>query len=71
MEEDRNLLDYIYVLVKWRRTISTCVLVVALAAAGVSLMLPEKWTANALLLPYEEDVGRFEMSMLMSAALSP
>jgi len=69
MEEDRNLLDYIYVLVKWRRTISTCVLVVALAAAGVSLMLPEKWTANALLLPHEEDVGRFEMSMLMSAAI--
>ena len=69
MEEDRNLLDYIYVLVKWRRTISTCVLIVALAAAGVSLMLPEKWTANALLLPHEEDVGRFEMSMLMSAAI--
>lgn len=69
MEEDRNLLDYIYVLVKWRRMIAICVLLVALATAGITLLLPEKWTANTLLLPHEEELGSFEMSMLMSAAV--
>ena len=69
MEEDRNLLDYIYVLVKWRRMIVTCVLLVALATAGISLLLSEKWAANTVLLPHEEELGRFEMSMLMNAAV--
>ena len=69
MEEDRNLLDYIYVLVKWRRMIGLSVLFVVLATAGISLFLPEKWTANTMLLPHEEDAGNLEMSMLMSAAV--
>ncbi|HIL10446.1 MAG TPA: hypothetical protein EYG11_17225 [Candidatus Latescibacteria bacterium] len=69
MEEDRNLLDYIYVLVKWRRMIGLSVLLVVLATAGISLFLPEKWTANTMLLPHEEEMGNFEMSMLMSAAV--
>ena len=68
MEEDRNLLDYIYVLVKWRRMIATCVLVVAAATAGITLVLPEQWTANTMVLPHGEELGRFEMSMLMNQA---
>jgi uncharacterized protein involved in exopolysaccharide biosynthesis len=69
MEEDRNLLDYIFVLVKWRRMIAMCVLLVALATVGITLLLPEKWTADTMLLPHEEELGRFEMSMLMNAAV--
>ncbi len=69
MKEDRNLLDYIYVLVKWRRMIGLSVFLVVLATAGISLFLPEKWTANTMLLPHEEDAGNLEMSMLMSAAV--
>ena len=69
MEEDRNLLDHIYVLVKWRRMIATCVLVVAVVTVGITLVIPEQWTATTMVLPHEEELGSFEMSMLMSAAV--
>ena len=69
MEEDRSLLDYIYVLVKWRRMIITCVLSVTLATVVVTLLLSKKWTANTVLLPYEEESARYDMTMLMNAAV--
>ena len=69
MDQDRNLLDYVYVLVKWRRMIATCVLVVAIVTAGITLILPERWTADTAVLPHEDELGRLEMSMLMNAAV--
>ena len=69
MDQDRNLLDYVYVLVKWRRMIATCVLVVAIVTAGITLILPERWTADTSVLPHEDELGRLEMSMLMNAAV--
>ena len=69
MDQDRNLLDYVYVLVKWRRMIATCVLVVAIVTAGITLIVPERWTADTAVLPHEDELGRLEMSMLMNAAV--
>ncbi len=69
MEEDRSLLDYIYVLVKWRRMIIACVLSVTLATVVVTLLVSKKWTANTVLLPYEEESARYDMTMLMNAAV--
>jgi tyrosine-protein kinase Etk/Wzc len=65
MSEDKNLLDYLFVLVKWRRLIMWPVFAVALVAAGIALILPERWQAQTVLLPSEEETGRFEMSMLL------
>jgi tyrosine-protein kinase Etk/Wzc len=68
--EERNLLDYIYVLVKWRRLIIIPVLVVAAATAVVSLVLPKAWTARTTLLPPEEEGEQLGLSMLLGPALS-
>ncbi len=53
MSEDKNLLDYLFVLVKWRRLIMWPVFAVALVAAGIALILPERWQAQTVLLPSE------------------
>lgn len=69
MQRDKTLLDYFYVLVKWRKLIIWPVIAVALLSSGVALVLPERWEAETVLLPSEEDPGRFEMSMLLSPNL--
>lgn len=69
MQEEKNLLDYVYVLAKWRRLIVYPVFFVALAAAGVALLLPERWQADTTLLPSEEEPGRFEISMLLGPTM--
>lgn len=69
MDEERNLLDYAYVLVKWRRLITTSVLVVSLVTAGISLVLPKEWTARTVVMPPQEDEGPFDLAALRSSAL--
>jgi uncharacterized protein involved in exopolysaccharide biosynthesis len=61
---ERDLLDYILVLVKWRRMLIVGTLVAAVAVAAVSFMLPERWTARTSLLPPEEEGGSLGMSLL-------
>ena len=68
--EETNLLDYAYVLLKWRRLILSCVLVVSVAAAGVSFVLPERWTADTKLLPPEDEgADQFGLSMLLGSTV--
>jgi tyrosine-protein kinase Etk/Wzc len=62
--DDRNLLDYIFVLVKWRRLVVVGTLAAAIAVAGVSLLLPERWTARTSLLPPDEESGGLGVSLL-------
>ena len=69
MEEEGNLLDYLYVLVKWRRMIVLAVLAVSLATAGISLILPKAWTATTTLLPPEKASSPFAASTLLSMAV--
>ncbi len=60
-QEPRDLLDYLFVLVKWRRLLVAGTLAATIAGAGVSLLLPERWTARTSLLPPEEEavgIGR-------------
>ena len=56
MESERNILDYIYVLVRWRRMILTCFFAVTLATAGISLILPKAYRAYARVYP-PQDTG--------------
>ena len=46
MQRDKTLLDYFYVLVKWRKLIIWPVIAVALLSSGVALVLPERWEAE-------------------------
>ena len=62
--EPRNLLDYLLVLVKWRRLLIAGTLLAAAAGAGVSLLLPERWTARTSLLPPEEEAAGIGRSLL-------
>ena len=69
MQSEKTLLDYFYVLIKWRKIVIWPVIAVGFLSAAVSLALPERWKAVTVLLPSEEDPGRFEMSMLLSPNL--
>ena len=69
MQGEKTLLDYFYVLIKWRKIVIWPVIAVGFLSAAVSLALPERWKAVTVLLPSEEDPGRFEMSMLLSPNL--
>ena len=62
--EPRDLLDYLFVLVKWRRLLMAGTLAATIAGAGVSLLLPERWTARTSLLPPEEEAVGIGRSLL-------
>ena len=65
-----SLLDYLYVLVKWRRLIVTSTLIVGIVAAGISFALPQAWTADTKLLPPEEEgADQFGLSMLLGSTV--
>ena len=66
---EHSLLDYVYVLTKWRRLIVTSFLAAAILSAVVSLVLPEEWTANTKLLPPEEEGDQLGLSMLLGSAV--
>ena len=70
MDRDgRNILDYLYVVLRWRRFIVLSVVVVALATAAISMTMPLRWTASATLLPPEEERGTFGIAGLIGAAV--
>ena len=68
---ERDLLDYILVLVKWRRMLIVGTLVAAVVVAAVSFVLPERWTARTSLLPPEEEGGSLGMSLLGGSGIPP
>ena len=67
--EEHSALDYLYVVVKWRRMIALCVVAVGILSAGVSLVLPEAWTATTKLLPPEEEGDQMGLSLLIGGAV--
>jgi tyrosine-protein kinase Etk/Wzc len=63
---ERSFFDYLYVVIKWRRLIVVCAVVVTVASAGVSFLLPKAWTADVKLLPPEQ--GAFDELSLSAMA---
>ena len=57
MESERNILDHIYVLVRWRRMILLCFFAVTLVTAGISLILPKAYRAYATVYPPQDAGG--------------
>lgn len=62
-----NLIDFLYVLVKWRKLIIINFIIVSFLAAGISLMLPHVYKANTTVLPSSEDTGTLGLSSLLSS----
>ena len=69
--EPRDLLDYLLVLAKWRRLLIAGTLLATVAGAGVSLVLPERWTARTSLLPPEEEAVGIGRSLLQAPSALP
>lgn len=57
MEPERNILDHISVLARWRRMIFVCCFAVTLVTAGISLILPKSYRAYATVYPPQETAG--------------
>ena len=65
MEPQRNFLDHLAVLVRWRRTILVTCLTVSVATAGVSLIMTPVYRASAVLFPPSESQGTLGISAIL------
>jgi len=64
--DEKNLLDYLAVLIRWRWMILMSFVAVSLAAVGVSLILPKAYVARAVVLPPEAEPPSMRLSALLS-----
>ena len=65
MESEKNILDHLAILVRWRRMILLCMLTVSMITAGISLTLPEAFRAESLIYPPKESQGLGGLSSLI------
>lgn len=65
MEPQKNFLDHLAVLVRWRRTILVTCLTVTVATAGVSLIMTPVYRASAVLFPPSESQGTLGISAIL------
>ena len=69
MQTEKNVLDHLAVLVRWRRMIVLSVCVVSLVTAGVSLVLPKAYRALAKVYPPQDSQGMLGLSALLGGNL--
>ena len=65
MPRESGLLDHIAVIVRWRRMILAAVIIVSIATAGISLILPEAYRAHALVYPPNQGSDMLGLSGLV------
>lgn len=65
MENERNILDLIRILVRWRRMIITCFIVVVGITAVISLILPKAYRATATVYPPKDSQSNLGLSALL------
>ncbi|MSS72007.1 MAG: hypothetical protein EXS64_11015 [Candidatus Latescibacteria bacterium] len=66
MDAQKNLLDHLQVLVRWRRMILTSVLSISVLTAVLSLLIAERFRAQATIFPPEEEQSDFGLAALLS-----
>ena len=67
MEERQvNLIDYFFVVVKWRRLLIKNFLIVSVASVVISLLLPKWYESQAVIMPPEEEISGLNISALLS-----
>jgi len=70
MSKNINTVEYLYILVKWRRFIVISCLLIAVLVAGVSLIVPHTYKATSTILPpAEEQMGMGVTSLLRNLPL--
>ncbi len=65
MDREKNLLDHLEVIVRWRRMIVSVVLTVSLITAIISLILPEAYRAYSVVYPPKESQENFGLASLL------
>ena len=66
---EKNLLEYLLVIVRWRRVIFWPAIVINILCVIIVFVLPEKWEADTTLIPVDNDNNSLELNMLMGANL--
>ena len=66
---EKNLLEYLLVIVRWRQVIFWPAIVINILCVIIVFVLPEKWEADTTLIPVENDNNSLELNMLMGANL--
>ena len=65
-KKSKNLIDFLYILIKWRKLIIINFLIVSILAAGVSLIMPHVYEAHTKILPPSENAAGLGLSSLLS-----
>ncbi len=65
METEKNFLDHLAVLVRWRRMILVTCLTVTVVTAGISLIIAPVYRASAVLFPPSESQGTLGISAIL------
>jgi uncharacterized protein involved in exopolysaccharide biosynthesis len=67
MEDKKiNLIDYIYIITKWRKLIIINFIIVCVLAIIISLLLPKWYEATAVIMPPKSDLKEFDIYSLLS-----
>ena len=64
-ERERNILDHLVVMLRWRRMILISVFCVCAVTAGISLIVPHVYRAHAVVYPPKEAQESFGLSALL------
>jgi len=67
MHSQRRVVDYIYIFVKWRKFIILNSFIIAVIAAGVSMVIPRWYRASTTILPPQEDSQGIGFSSILSS----
>jgi uncharacterized protein involved in exopolysaccharide biosynthesis len=65
MENERNILDLLRILIRWRRMILTSFIVVVIITAIISLLLPKAYRATAIVYPPQDAQTGMGLSALL------
>jgi len=66
MEKKVNLIDYLYIFVKWRKLLITNFFIVCVVAIVISLLLPKWYESSAVIMPPKSDFNNLNISALVS-----
>ncbi|MCD6117546.1 hypothetical protein J7K93_11060 [bacterium] len=67
MNDRKRSVDYLYIFIKWRKFIIINALVVAVAAAAVSLVVPRWYTSKSVIMPPQEETQGLGFSNLLNS----
>lgn len=61
-----NLIDYFYIIFKWRRLIVTNFLLVSITALIISILMPKWYPSTAVIMPPQSEFGNLNLASMVS-----